>query len=438
MRRGRGAGTGVALVVAAALVVGAMGGGATAVAAPAPATDPGQAAPTCVPSAPRPWGSWIGRVTVAVARCAAPAGVTGYEVLAYRVPSTTAFATDQAGLGTNPAFFSGLDALGVYRFRTRATGPGGAGPLSGWSDAAVPPYTSTGDLVQDVFGGFTGREATAAEVSGPAGRIQAGQLLPEQYPVDLLSSRYTLVVAQVVRLYEAYFRRAPDEEGLRYWADRARTGTSLASISQGFARAPEFTTLYGPLSERAFVELVYTNVLGRPGDEAGIAYWTSTLTARTRTRGEVMVGFSESPENRAATAPEVDVVTVFFGLTYEMPEADVVAEYRGRPRDLAGVVMRSYKYGRYLGRIAAPQVENASLPRGKRGAAYAATLYADGAGGGSIFWEVTGLPPGLRYDDFRGTITGTPTQAGTRTLAVTVSEVGAGSATRILSLTVDP
>jgi len=44
------------------------------------------------------------------------------------------------------------------------------------------------------------------------------------------------------------------------------------------------------------VELVYRNVLGRPGDPSGVTYWTGQLDAGKKGRGQVMIGFSESAE----------------------------------------------------------------------------------------------------------------------------------------------
>jgi hypothetical protein len=105
----------------------------------------------------------------------------------------------------------------------------------------------------------------------------------------------------VYRLYRSYLLREPDTSGERYWTlEYAQCRRSLAGISEFFASSPEFTARYGSLSNRQFVELVYANVLGRPGEPAGIDYWTSRLDAGV-TRGLVMIGFSESAEYVAAT-----------------------------------------------------------------------------------------------------------------------------------------
>jgi hypothetical protein len=101
--------------------------------------------------------------------------------------------------------------------------------------------------------------------------------------------------AKVIRLYQAVFLRDPDAGGLAYWSDQARSGVPLTVIAGAFVQSGEFAARYGSLDDTAFVNLVYTNVLGRSADAGGAAFWTGLLGSGTG-RGEVMVGFSESAE----------------------------------------------------------------------------------------------------------------------------------------------
>ena len=100
---------------------------------------------------------------------------------------------------------------------------------------------------------------------------------------------------QLIRLYLAYFLRMPDTAGLEHWLGSARAGVPLASISQSFSESDEFVQRYGQLSNGGFVDQVYENVLGRTPDSAGRAFWINRLDTGT-TRGQMMVGFSESDE----------------------------------------------------------------------------------------------------------------------------------------------
>ena len=75
-------------------------------------------------------------------------------------------------------------------------------------------------------------------------------------------------VAPVTRLYSAYFERLPDFGGYGYWTGRLRAGSSLKKVSDTFAASSEFKNKYGPLSNTAFVQKVYQNVLHRAPDSA--------------------------------------------------------------------------------------------------------------------------------------------------------------------------
>ena len=83
-------------------------------------------------------------------------------------------------------------------------------------------------------------------------------------------------------------------------------------------------------------------------------------------------------------------------------------------------------------------ISTGSLPAGMDGAPYSATVTATG-GDNDYTWSATGLPPGLVIGSATGVISGTPTQAGPYTVAVTVSDATRPRlqpATANLSLTV--
>ena len=108
---------------------------------------------------------------------------------------------------------------------------------------------------------------------------------------------------QVARLYDTALDRMPDAAGLGYWRGRIESGSaSLSNVAQAFTSGAEFTARYGGLSNADFVQALYQNTLGRPGDAGGTAYWTGQLDAGTLSRSAVVLGLSESRENVAATA----------------------------------------------------------------------------------------------------------------------------------------
>lgn len=101
----------------------------------------------------------------------------------------------------------------------------------------------------------------------------------------------------IAYLYQAAFDRQPDVAGQRFWLDQLQDGRPIVDISNEFSRSPEFTDLYGSPGDRAFVELLYRNVLGRAPDAGGAAFWLDQLN--TRSRAELLLEFSFSVEFRA-------------------------------------------------------------------------------------------------------------------------------------------
>lgn len=99
----------------------------------------------------------------------------------------------------------------------------------------------------------------------------------------------------IYRLYRATFLREPDRGGYDYWKARLDTGTSLHTIANGFTGSTEFRQRYGALDNRAFVTLLYRNVMERAPDAGGLAHWVGALDGG-QSRGHVLVGFSESTE----------------------------------------------------------------------------------------------------------------------------------------------
>ena len=102
--------------------------------------------------------------------------------------------------------------------------------------------------------------------------------------------------ARVFRLYWAFFVRQPDPGGALYWIGQHDDCLPLDAIADHFAASDEFSGRYGRLDDRAFVEQIYRNVLGRPGDENGVAYWTDLLVQRVLSRGGVVLNISLSAE----------------------------------------------------------------------------------------------------------------------------------------------
>lgn len=108
-------------------------------------------------------------------------------------------------------------------------------------------------------------------------------------------------------MYIAYFNRAPDAEGLLFWADAFATGTSMPEIAEFFALSAEAQAAFPNSSSNAdFVSTVYDNVLGRQPDAAGSTFWNQVLDNNSVSRSqfvlEILKGARATPPNGADAA----------------------------------------------------------------------------------------------------------------------------------------
>lgn len=95
----------------------------------------------------------------------------------------------------------------------------------------------------------------------------------------------TANVQKLIELYVAFFNRIPDADGMSYWLDQLHGGTSINSIANSFYNAgiayPQLTGFSPEMSNTAFVNIIYKNVLGRVdgADADGLAYWLKELSS---------------------------------------------------------------------------------------------------------------------------------------------------------------
>lgn len=188
------------------------------------------------------------------------------------------------------------------------------------SGATNPGDLGDSDLVISQFADMLYRQPTGEELTYWTRELRAGVEAADIVEHLIESEEFATRVAPVIRLYQAHLDRVPDHGGLQFWVTQVRSGRTLADISEEFARSPEFAMLYGALNNHEYVERVYLNVLGRPAEAEGKAYWLQRLEDGT-TRGTVMALFSESVEFRGQTTVEVVTSLLYVGLLGRQPDA---------------------------------------------------------------------------------------------------------------------
>ena len=99
------------------------------------------------------------------------------------------------------------------------------------------------------------------------------------------------------RLYGGAFARTPDEGGFRFWTSTLDANVSLRDVATQFIGSGEFIGRYGAsLSNAAFVDALYQNVLSRGGDAGGVAHWNRMLDNKFQDRSDILVQFTQLPE----------------------------------------------------------------------------------------------------------------------------------------------
>ena len=143
----------------------------------------------------------------------------------------------------------------------------------------------------------------AAPVVSRQSKTSMGAVIdPSALPCSDLAERFPEVTtdpdaALVGRLYVALLGRCPKADGLTYWTDRLRAGSSAQQIAEALTVGEEYQVRFGGADEssRAFVNRLFQNVLGREGASSGVAYWISVVDSGGD-RPSIVLEFARSEE----------------------------------------------------------------------------------------------------------------------------------------------
>ena len=143
--------------------------------------------------------------------------------------------------------------------------------------------------------------------------------------------------ALIFRAYQAVFDRAPDEAGFKVFRDALELGQlTQQQVIEDFVTSPEFQDTYGTLTNREFVNLLYENVLDRPGDLASVRAFTEALDNGAE-RSAVVIDFANSAEFIQVTA--LPAAAFFISTTINPIQGDIYRAYQAvfdREPDVAG------------------------------------------------------------------------------------------------------
>lgn len=100
----------------------------------------------------------------------------------------------------------------------------------------------------------------------------------------------------IAALYNGLLFRDADGGGYRYWTNGAAAGAGLSTIGASFLESSEYANGAGKLDDQTFLADVYQNMLHRPIDAGGAAYWNSELASGSITRAGVVLSINLSVE----------------------------------------------------------------------------------------------------------------------------------------------
>ena len=149
----------------------------------------------------------------------------------------------------------------------------------------------------------------------------------------------------LVEVYIGYFDRAPDAQGLFYWATHLVAGLGLNKIANYFATSSENQALYSESGDTEdFVNAVYDNLFGRESDESGFNFWKGKLDSGEIDEGTFTLAMIQGaqaetggPSDAAYVQDKVQIGS-YFAVTYGMNDgkdaAQVMALYDGSVESL--------------------------------------------------------------------------------------------------------
>lgn len=158
--------------------------------------------------------------------------------------------------------------------------------------AATPGYDLTTGL-----GSPVANLVAAGLVSASSG-LTAGGL-----PVNLGSVAESLTHSAeyysdfVTHAYATFLGRSPDAGGLAWWTQQMQQGMSDEQLEAALISSTEYFALHGG-TDPAWLDATYNNLLNRPADASGAAYWLGQLQLGV-SRDQVALDIATSAEREA-------------------------------------------------------------------------------------------------------------------------------------------
>lgn len=162
-------------------------------------------------------------------------------------------------------------AAGSHEVAAAYSGDADHSPSSGSTTVTV--WSTDEALVRRAYQEVLGRAGDAAGIAHWVARLESGTSATTF--IAQLSATPEARSRVVTRAYQLALLRNPEAAALTYWSEQLRTATSAEALLATLLGSDEALTGSGDTTSLA--GRLYTAILERPGDAAGIAYWTDRL-----------------------------------------------------------------------------------------------------------------------------------------------------------------
>ncbi|MBM3589226.1 MAG: DUF4214 domain-containing protein [Alphaproteobacteria bacterium] len=205
---------------------------------------------------------------------------------------------------------SGNDTLVGNSANNRLTGNLGDDTLIGGAGDDIAIYAASSAASKSTYSSETFYiRGSARQIGSDTLRsIELAQFTDLRLETSWFSKTDALTSAQkgsLVELYIASFNRAPDAIGLNYWGGRLYDGMSLAEIARSFFVQSETVAAYpSSMSNQTFVTTVYNNVLSRAPDTEGLNYWAREIDTGSISRDVFLLAIINGAKASSGSATD--------------------------------------------------------------------------------------------------------------------------------------
>lgn len=237
-------------------------------------------------------------------------------MLAYAWDDFATPAAKAVELFNSPDLQSGY-ARGVAACRPLWSGsapPGSSTTAPPPGSSTTPPAPGLGQLIQHLYADLLGRPADDRGAAFFASQMSGGAS-SRTIARELMASD-EFIARTVASCFRQFLHRSPDDVGATAFAGALARGATTVDVEVGIASAPEYVGVGS--ANQTFITSLFTDMLGRDPDPAGMAYFTQRLQAGVPATAIVRT---------IATSPERDTDLV----------GDLYLSYLHRNADAAGL-----------------------------------------------------------------------------------------------------